>query len=265
MSVNVEMKMTETITKKTLGLMGVGAFGRLMLKHLIPHFDIRAFDPSPEAVAYGKEIGLAMVTPAEVAQAEIVILGPPVRKMEEAIGMIRDHLKPGTLVLDVGSVKYNIAKLMDETLPAHVDIVCTHPLFGPQSGKNGIAGLKMVVCPVRGNDEKAQKVADFLRSKLDLNVFVITPEEHDREIATVMGLAHMIAKVLLEMEPLPRNLTTKSYEKILEGVDMLRYDSMELFLAIEQDNPFVGEVCQKFFAKADALRKFLEEHDKAAH
>lgn len=247
-------------TKKTLGLMGLGAFGRLMLKHLAPYFDIRAFDPSPEAVAYGQEHGVPMVSCEEVAKSEIVVLGPPVRKMDEAVAMIRDHLAPGTLVLDVGSVKYNIAQMLEKELPPHVDIVCTHPLFGPQSGKNGIANLKMVVCPVRG-EARAQKVVDFLRSKLELNVFVITPEEHDREIATVMGLSHMIAKVLLEMEPLPRNLTTKSYEKIMEGVDMLRYDSMELFLAIERDNPFSKDVRKTFFAKADALRQFLEEHD----
>lgn len=253
--------MTETtVAKKTLGLMGLGAFGRLMLKHLRPYFDVRAFDPSPEAVAYGREQGVAMVTPAEVAQAEIVILGPPVRKMGEAVAMIRDHLNPGALVLDVGSVKYNVAQLLEKELPAHVDIVCTHPLFGPQSGKDGIAGLKMVVCPVRG-EARLQKVVDFLRSKLELNVFVITPEDHDRELAIVQGLSHMIANVLLEMEPLPRNLTTKSYEKIMEGVDMLRYDSMELFLAIERDNPFSMDVRKNFFAKADALRKFLEAHD----
>jgi len=253
--------MPQDITKKKrLGLMGVGAFGRLMLKHLMPYYEICAFDPSPEAVAYGREIGVAMASPEEVAQAELIILGPPVQRMGEAVTMIKDHLKPGTLVLDVGSVKYNIAQLLEKELPSHVDIVCTHPLFGPQSGKNGIAGLKMVVCPVR-NEARAQKVADFLRSKLELNVFIITPEEHDREIATVQGLAHMISKVLLDMEPLPRNLTTKSYEKIIEGVDMLRYDSMELFLAIERENPFSMDVRKAFFAKADALRDLLEAHD----
>lgn len=240
--------------------MGLGAFGRLMLKHLRPHFEIKAYDPAPDAVAYGSEQGIAMVTPQEVAQADIVVLGPPVPKMGEAVAMIRDHLKPGTLVLDVGSVKSNVAKLLDAELPTHVDIVCTHPLFGPQSGKDGIAGLKMVVCPMRGQD-RLQKVVDFLRSKLELNVFVLSPEEHDRELATVQGLSHMIAKVLLDMEPLPRNLTTKSYEKIMEGVDMLRYDSMELFLAIERDNPFAVDVRRKFFEKADALRRFLEAHD----
>ncbi|MGE4352220.1 MAG: prephenate dehydrogenase/arogenate dehydrogenase family protein [Bdellovibrionales bacterium] len=246
---------------KTLGLIGLGSFGRLMLKHLRPHFDISAYDPSQEAVAYGKEQGIAMLEPQEVAKAQIVILGPPVPKMQEAVRAVRDHLTPGALVLDVGSVKYNVAALLEKELPAQVDIVCTHPLFGPQSGKNGITGMKIAVCSVRG-EARAQKVVDFLRDQLKLEVIVTTPEKHDREMAAVMGLTHMVAKVLLEMEPLPKELTTKSYERLMEAVDMLRYDSMELFLAIQRDNPFAIDVRRAFFAKADALRQFLEEHDR---
>lgn len=250
----------DTTPRKTLGIIGLGAFGRLMLKHLKPHFQICAYDPSPEAVAFGSAQGIRMVAIEQVAKASIVVLGPPVPRMGEVVAAIKDHLAPGTLVLDVGSVKYNIAQLLEKELPAHVDIVCTHPLFGPQSGKNGIAGLKIAVCSVR-NEDRAQKVAVFLREALDLNVIMTTPEKHDRDMAAVMGLTHMVAKVLLEMEPLPKDLTTKSYERLMEAVDMLRYDSMELFLAIERDNPFSIEVRKNFFAKADALRNFLEEHD----
>ena len=253
----------EMQTKKKIGLIGLGAFGRLMLKHLQPHFDICAYDPSDEAVAYGRAQGIAMLPCEEVAKADIVVLGPPVIRMKEAVLAIKDHLQAGALVLDVGSVKHNLAKLFEEELPSNVDIVCTHPLFGPQSGKHGIEGLKIAVCPVRGQ-ERADKVIAFLRDVLKLEVVVTTPEAHDREMALVMGLTHMVAKVLLEMEPLPRSMTTKSYERLMEAVDMLRYDSMELFLAIERDNPFSHDVRKTFFAKADALRQFLEEQDGKA-
>lgn len=247
-------------SKKVIGIFGLGQFGRLMAKHLAPHFEIWAYDPSADSVAFGRDLGLNMCEPEQVAKAGIVILGPPVQRMRDVVMAIRDHLPKGSLVLDVGSVKYNIAQMLEKELPPHVDIVCTHPLFGPQSGKHGIAGLKIVVCPVRG-DDRATKVVSFLKDKLSLEVIVITPEEHDREIAVVMGLSHMISKVLLEMEPLPKRLATKSYEKLLESLDMLRYDSMELFLAIERDNPFSREVRKTFFAKADALRQYLEDHD----
>jgi len=180
--------------------------------------------------------------------------------MEEAALAIAPHLKAGALVMDVGSVKVKPAEILSRVLPPATDIVCLHPLFGPQSGKNGIAGLKIVVCPLRGARE--QGVVTFLRDTLGLEVSITTPEEHDREAAVVQGLTHLIAKVLIEMEPLPKNLTTRSFELMMEGVDMVRHDSMDLFLAIERDNPFSAELRRKFFAKADALRQFLESHDK---
>ena len=249
--------------KKTVGLFGLGAFGRLIAPYLARHFELCAFDPSAEAVAWGQENGVTMRPAAEVAACACVVLGPPVPRMAEAIALIKPHLREGALVMDVGSVKYTIAQMMEAELPAFVDIVCTHPLFGPQSGKNGIKGLKIAVCPVRGT-ERARKVAAFLTEAFGLEVIETTAEAHDREMAMVQGLTHMVAKVLLEMEPLPKTMTTKSYERLMESVDMLRYDSMELFLAIERDNPFAKDVRKNFFAKADALRSFLEAHDAAA-
>ncbi|MDD2325411.1 MAG: prephenate dehydrogenase [Alphaproteobacteria bacterium] len=252
----------QTDNKKTLGLFGLGAFGRLIVPYLARHFDLCAFDPSAHAVAWGQENGVAMGEPAAVAACDIVVLGPPVPRMAEAVALVKPHLRDGALVLDVGSVKYTIAQLLEAELPRSVDIVCTHPLFGPQSGKNGIKGLKIAVCPVRGED-RARKVAAFLSEAFGLEVIETTAEAHDREMAMVQGLTHMVAKVLLEMEPLPKTMTTKSYERLMESVDMLRYDSMELFLAIERDNPFAKDVRKNFFAKADALRGFLEAHDAA--
>lgn len=246
--------------KQTLGILGLGAFGRLMVQHLAPYFDLKAYDPSAEAAAYASSHGVAFVSCAEVAACDVVVIATPVPRMEEAAQAIAPHLKAGALVMDVGSVKMKPAEILLRTLPSYVDIVCLHPLFGPQSAKNGIQGLKIVVCPIRGQRE--QGVIAFLDQALGLVVSLTTPEEHDREAAIVQGLTHLIAKVLVEMEPLPKKLTTRSFELLMEGVEMVRHDSMELFLAIERDNPFSAELRRSFFSKADALRQFLESHDE---
>src|SRR3954468_5305901 len=100
-------------------------------------------------------------------------------------------MRPGSLVLDVGSVK------VQPGLPSYVDIVATHPLLRPQSASSGISGLKIAVCPVRGR--RALRVAAFFRSQ-GLHVIMTTPDEHDHEAAVVQGLTHLIAKVLVQME-----------------------------------------------------------------
>ena len=48
-------------------------------------------------------------------------------------------------------------------------VVATHPLFGPQSARDGIAGLKVAVCPIRGR-RGARVAVFFLRERLRLNV-----------------------------------------------------------------------------------------------
>jgi prephenate dehydrogenase len=236
-----------------LGIVGFGAFGRLMAHHLHPHFSIHAYDPGRRDPA--PSVTLADI--ATVARCPIVVLAMPVDRIAEAIAAIRPHLRAGTLVLDVGSVKVRPAEAMLRLLPDDVDIVGTHPLFGPQSARDGIAGLKIAVCPIRGR--AAFRVAAFLRAALRLQVFVTTPETHDREAATVQGLTHLIAKVLVRMEPLPTRLTTASFDALMRGVEMVRYDAPEVFMAIERANPYSAEVRERFFSLAAELDKELSE------
>lgn len=103
------------------------------------------------------------------------------------------------------------------------------------------------------------RVAAFLRRVLGLKVYITTPEEHDKEAAIVQGITHLIAKVLVRMEPLPDRLTTASFDKLIQATDMVRDDPASVFLAIERDNPFSAEMRQRFFAIAEQIKCELEE------
>jgi len=246
---------------KTLGILGLGAFGQLMARHLASHVKLMAYDPAKQAESYARQHGIDFVSLEEATRADIVVIATPIDKIRGVVDAIKPHLKPGAIVLDVASVKVYPARFM-ESLPDYVDIVCTHPLFGPQSARNGITGLKIAVCPIRGSG--VTKIVEFFRAKLGLQVIMTTPEEHDREVAAVQGLTHMIAKVLVDMEPLPKKMTTVSFDLLMAAVELVRYDSMELFLAIERDNPFSAELRHKFFAKGKELRDFLESQETAS-
>ncbi len=271
-------------TVSTIGIMGFGAFGRLMARHLLPHFALRICDPAnaPAPDAAGK--GLRSATAAEVAACELVILAVPVPAIPEAIAALRPHLKAGAIVLDVGSVKIGPARAMQAALPDDVEIIGTHPLFGPQSARNGLSGLKIALCPIRGaeafsselgtgsREENAVKhrsstprIAAFLRHVLKLKVIVTTADAHDREVAMVQGLTHLIAKILVRMEPLPRTMTTASFELLMQATEMVRHDAPNVFMAIERANPHAKAVRDRFFALAEEMRLFLENgHLEAA-
>jgi prephenate dehydrogenase len=59
------------------------------------------------------------------------------------------------------------------------------------------------------------------------------------------------------MEPLPKRLTTKSFDLLLEAVNMVRHDAPEVFEAIERANPYSPGVRKRFFELASALNEEL--------
>jgi prephenate dehydrogenase len=250
------LAMTDDLTcPKAVGLIGFGAFGRLIAQHLAPLVQLRAYDEAVRSLQNSRINNLRFVSVIEAANCSVVILAVPVNRMEETVRVISPHLKPGSLVLDVGSVKVTPADIMQRGLPPHVDVIATHPLFGPQSAVDGIRGLKIAVCPIRGT--RFRRVVAFLRM-LGLEVIVTTPDEHDREAATVQGLTHLIAKVLVQMEPLPTRMTTRSFDLLMQAVGMVRDDAPEVFQAIESVNPHSREVRRQFFDLAARLNAKLE-------
>lgn len=235
---------------ETLGLIGFGQFGQLAARHLADHFDVRVSDTAPGAKAAARAMGLAFRPVEEVARCEVVVVAAPVRVMRQVFEEIAPHLQPGALVIDVGSVKTLPSQWMAQLLPAHVDLVATHPLFGPQSAKAGLQGLRMVVCPVRG--ERHECVARFAR-ELGLTVTVTTAEEHDREMAYVQALTHLIGRSLVNLRIPDEQLKTPSYQHLLDLCALIGDDTFELFTAIQTLNPYAAEVAEAFVAEAESL------------
>ncbi len=243
--------------RKTLGLFGLGAFGQLAARCLAPHFDVRAHDPAPDAAARAAELGVADVTLEDAAGCEIVVLAMPVQALEAVCAEIAPHLAEGALVLDVCSVKVQPMAVMRKALPPHVQVIGTHPLFGPESARGGVEGLQIVLCPDPEHDGESRVdcVRDFLAGTLKLNVFEASPADHDRTMAVVQGLTHLVAKVLSRMNAEAQPFTTMSFDLMMQSAALLRHDSEQLFRAIEQMNPYAGDVRRRFF---DAARKLDE-------
>jgi len=238
----------------TLGLIGFGQFGRLAASVLAPHYDIVVFDTAPlQGAIEGMRLRAGSLEQA--ATCDVVIVAVPVLAMPAVFTAIAQHLKPGTLVVDVGSVKVQPVQWMLELLPAHVDIVATHPLFGPQSARGGLAGQRLVVCPVRGDRHGC--IVD-LAERLGLTVSVTTPEAHDQEMAYVQALTHLIGRSLVNLGIPDETLKTDSYQHLLDLCGLVGGDSFELFRAIQTQNPYATDVVRTFVAQAQELLDQLE-------
>jgi len=234
---------------KTLGLIGFGQFGRLAARILAPHFDVLVSDQDDVTEA-AQALGVKTGSIEEAAARQIVVVAVPVRAMEQTLARISPLLHAGALVIDVGSVKVAPIRWMLELLPPNVDIVATHPLFGPQSAKDGLEGLRLVVCPVRG--DKHLKLVEFAEG-LGLEVNLTTGEEHDQEMAYVQALTHLIGRSLATLKIPDEQLKTPSYQHLLELCRLIGDDSFELFTAIQTLNPYAAPVADAFVAQARDL------------
>ena len=231
--------------RKQIGLIGLGAFGRFAAGHLAPHFEILGHDPQALPVE-----GISHVSLREAASCPVIVLAVPVQALAQTCRDIASCLPEGAMVLDVASVKVEPMRAMREALPAHVRIVGTHPLFGPQSAATGLVGQSIVLCPDAGVD--AAPVA-ALCERLGLDVHLSDPDTHDRAMANVQALTHLVSRVIAELDISPPPYTTKSYDLLRQATDLVRNDSDELFQAIEQLNPYAASLRKRFFEAARAF------------
>lgn len=235
---------------KTLGVIGFGDFGRLAAQQLAGRFAVGAHDPhvGPADI---ESMGARPMSLEQAATCDAVIIAVPVQAMEAMIARIAPLVRPGATVLDVASVKMLPSQWLARYIPESVHVVPTHPLFGPQStARGGISGRQLVICPLRG--EQHLKVA-ALGEELGLRVRIASAEEHDREMAYVQALTHLIGRTLAGMAIPDEMLKTQTYQHLLDLCDLIRNDSFELFTAIQTMNPFADPVTQDFVARANAL------------
>lgn len=210
-------------------------------KYLRGRVDLRVYDSDPVRLAEFPEAA----TLEEVAGCEVIVLSVPISAVRAVCRQLAPLLRAGQVVTDTCSVKTRPAAWMVEALPEDVEILATHPLFGPDSGKDGIAGLKIAVCRVRIDPEKYQAILRFLQS-LELVVVEATPEEHDRQIALSQAIFHLIAQAMGRLDWGVKPISTPGPEAFYRLVKTVQKDTDQLFLDMERENPFAAE-CRRLF------------------
>jgi prephenate dehydrogenase len=238
-----------------IGIIGFGQFGQFMAQHLAPFFDVTVYD-NCDLKNKADEIGVRWSDFETVAGKKIVIFAVPLKSFETVLTRAVPFLQADAMCFDVCSVKMEPLRLMRAHLPETVEIIGTHPLFGPQSGREGIAGMRVALCPLR--TEKAEEIKRFLVENLKLKVFEKSPEAHDAEMAHVQALTHFVARALDELHVVDSELATVSYEELMRAARLVSEDSWELFQTIQQGNPFAEDKRKAFINKLIELENRLD-------
>jgi prephenate dehydrogenase len=227
-----------SICTMRIGVYGLGRFGAFWAGCLAERHEVLGYSRSAERKAPD---AVKRVGEVEVLACDAVFLCVAISAVEEVVSSIAGKVKPGTTIFDTCSVKVHPVSVMNKLLPEGTNIIGTHPMFGPDSGKDGIAGLPFVFCPVRGSVENT----DFWLNEFEmmgLKVLPLSPDEHDREAAYTQGITHFMGRVLNDLELKPSAIATMGYDKLLEIIEQTCNDPYQLFVDLQRFNPYTEQM-----------------------
>lgn len=235
-------------------IIGYGAFGQLAARWLKKYFRVSITD---ERQIRHAPAGIRVLRRNEAPSGTIYLLAVPINRLRAVLRSISPHLKPGTLVIDVCSVKEQPVKWMRDILPPRVSILGTHPLFGPLSAGKSIRGHAIALCPVRMTRRKTERVSSFLR-RGGLKVIRMTPRRHDRLMAATLFYTHFLGRGVLRSHLLITPLATAGYRSLARIALSVGLDSPELFRDMFRYNRFAHSIPRRVIRDFRAVQRQLQ-------
>jgi cyclohexadieny/prephenate dehydrogenase len=189
-----------------IALIGIGLIGSSLARvirreELAEHISVSS--RRVETLTRATELGLGDSYSTDMAEAvkdaDLVIVSVPVGSSGQVAQAIASSLKLGAVVTDVGSTKASVIAQMQPHIPAGVHFIPGHPLAGTEkSGPDaGFADLFQnrwcILTPPEGTD--AGEIAKLTRfwEACGSHVDTMDPQHHDRVLAIVSHLPHLIA------------------------------------------------------------------------
>jgi prephenate dehydrogenase len=194
---------------ETVALVGVGLLGGsigLALRERRLARRVVALARRPETVRRALALGAADEGSSAfedgVRTADLVVLCTPVLTIPPLVQRLAPHLKPGAVVTDVGSTKAVLARELPRLLSPANRYVGGHPMAG--SEKTGVeaarADLLVDACYLLTPDPETpdavvERLERWVRG-LGARPVRLDPEAHDRAVAGISHLPHVVAAAL---------------------------------------------------------------------
>ena len=185
---------------QTAAVIGTGLIGASIGMALRDQgWGTRGWDPIPDALQVAADRGAVDAfdsASAAVAGADLVVLaGPLSANLETLAGLVTD-----ALVTDVTGVK----QPMLEAVPAGIRFVGGHPMAGREHAGPGAAsgalfrGAAWILCDDGAGPEDVERMRGIVTS-IGANPVVMPADHHDRVVAAISHLPHLLAVALVDL------------------------------------------------------------------
>jgi arogenate dehydrogenase (NADP+) len=237
------------MNKKKVTIIGFGRFGKTLYSLINKDFVVTVYQRNI------KDISDVSITSdlKKAYESEIIFYAVPIQAFAQVISEHKKYFKNNHILIDVLSVKSYPKKIFADLLKGtETQALLTHPMFGPDSSKNGFTNLPIVLDKFRALDETYDFWKNYFKGK-QLHVIELTAEEHDKLAAKSQGLTHFIGRLLQEFGMQETKIDSVGATKLLEVKEQTCNDTWELFINLQHYNPYTKEMRSNLGGAYDKL------------
>jgi len=207
-----------------------------------------------------------------VAGSDFCVLAVPVATLKALLPAVWQALPADAVLTDVGSTKSAIvrdAEALGRSAPRH--FVGSHPMAGSERSGYGISrgdlfkGALVILTPTERSEPQAVKRVSEFWEAVGARVTTMDPETHDRAVAAISHLPHLVADALvdavLRMDPHFLDVAARGFK----DTTRIAASDARVWREIFQENrPALSQALGAFRQALDHLEGLIASGDAAA-
>jgi len=247
---------------------GTGATGSWFASYFKEKgFDVAVWGPSGK-VNIAERLGLRFAHDLmkEVEKSDIVVLSVPIDKTVELARQVAPHMRPGSLLMDLTSLKFDPVRAMKTYAPKGVEVLGAHPMFGPTM--HSMNGQTIILTPVERKKGNWLSIIRSLFESDGARIEILSAEEHDEIMAVVQALTHFsfigigsaLRALNFDVEH-SRRYMSPVYEIVIDFVGRILDQNPELYSSIQKNSKAI-RVRQTYIAECMRLCEMIDAGDQ---
>ena len=204
--------------------------------------------------------------------SDLVVIATPLSSYEDVISKIKNSLKIGVILTDVGSVKENIVNLVEKNIPENISWIPSHPIAGteesgPEAGFSELFQNRWcILTPSKKAKEKDINLLQTFWEKVGSKVDIMEAKQHDYILSITSHMPHLIAYNIV-------NTSLNIQDEKESAIVKYSAGGLRDFTRIAASNPIMwrdvfiqnkkntSKMIDKFIENLEDLKKAIENED----
>tara|TARA_B100000579_G_C22830558_1_gene855673 strand:+ start:756 stop:1652 length:897 start_codon:yes stop_codon:yes gene_type:complete len=207
-----------------------------------------------------------------VRGCDLVVIATPLSSYKNVILKIKNSLKSGAILTDVGSVKANVIDLVEKNIPKNVSWIPSHPIAGteesgPESGFAELFKNKWcILTPSKKAKNKDIKLLKLFWKKIGSKVDIMSAKRHDYIVSITSHIPHLIAYNIV-------NTSLKIQDEKKSAIVKYSAGGLRDFTRIAASNPIMwrdifiqnkkntSKIVDKFIINLEKIKKAIKNEN----